>query len=366
MAKTRVIVATPSMIDQSRFSTFFGGQEQFDLVAQTTDISATYARVEELMPDLVLVAESFAKLDEFECMKSLFRAVAAQDVVITQSEMLQPLIFQDDRRQQISSKMSSQVLVRILSQTIATAKDNEEPKNKALLSEGIHRVAMQSQTMQAPLSARSAMQLCPVSQSAYDRIILIGASTGGIDALTTILQHFPPNCPPTAIVQHTGRNFSETLAQLLDRRCQADVSMAKTGLEMAQGRICLAGGTDGHLRFFAKEQLVCQVEKGPAVSGHMPSIDEMFFSAAPFAKRVVAVLLTGMGRDGAAGLLHLREAGALTIGQDQATSIVYGMPRVAFELGAVQHQLPLSRIGPAILQLCTQSDESHRSNQVLA
>jgi two-component system chemotaxis response regulator CheB len=182
--------------------------------------------------------------------------------------------------------------------------------------------------------------------------VLIGASTGGVDALLTVLASFPVDCPPTAIVQHTGRGFSDSLIALLDRRCAARVVAAKDGSPLQPGTVCVAAGCDGHLRLLGSGSLRCQVSPGEPVSGHVPSVDELFRSAVPFADRVVAALLTGMGRDGAEGLLALRRKGATTIGQDEASAVVYGMPRAAFELGAVQTQLGLNRIGPEILRHC--------------
>lgn len=125
---------------------------------------------------------------------------------------------------------------------------------------------------------------------------------------------------------------------------------------LTPGMVCVAGQTAGHLRLRGGSGIRCMISEGPPISGHMPSVDALFQSAVGFAARVIAVLLTGMGRDGAAGLLELRKAGASTIGQDEATSVVYGMPRVAWEMGAVQTQLPLERIGPEILRLSTTTD----------
>jgi two-component system, chemotaxis family, protein-glutamate methylesterase/glutaminase len=123
-------------------------------------------------------------------------------------------------------------------------------------------------------------------------------------------------------------------------------------MAMRTGRVCLAAGSGGHMRLTGGHSLRISLLPGPAVSGHTPSVDELFRSAVPIAGRVVAALLTGMGRDGADGLLALRQQGATTIGQDEATSVVYGMPRAAQEIGAVQRQLPLNQIGAGLLRLC--------------
>jgi two-component system chemotaxis response regulator CheB len=328
MKKSRIIVATPSLIDQSRLERSLVGSCKFDLVAQTQDLSATYSKVEEMMPDLVVIAETFQSQAEYRCMESLFQAVEARVVTLRSlvTESNSGLALANGA---IHARMDEAKLVEILMSA---------PKNKAST---------------LPIASLPPQRYAQIAgQFQHGKTILIGASTGGIDALTTILQHFPQDCPPTAIVQHTGQNFSETLAQLLDRRCAAEVVLAETGLVMQPGRIVLAGGIDGHLTLERGSQFRCKVSRGPATSGHIPSIDELFASAVPFAKNVVAALLTGMGRDGASGLLQLHKAGAVTIGQDQETSVVYGMPRVAFEMGAVQQQLPLSEIGRSIIGHC--------------
>lgn len=325
MSKIRVAIATPSMIDQSRLSTVFDGQSEFELVIQTHDLSSTYSKVEELMPDVVLIAAAFARAEEYGCMLSLFKAVETVPILITSG--IAPVIAEatePDKSASIHSRLQAQVIIDIISASL--------------------RAKPEENTVYRPVS------VARVSRSFSDeKIVLIGASTGGIDALTTLLAHFPKNCPPTAIVQHTGQNFRETLVRLLARRCEAEVVMARSGIEMKTGRICLAGGVDGHLQLNVHGSLSCTITRGPATSGHMPSIDELFLSAVPIGARVMAVLLTGMGRDGATGLLSLRRAGAVTVGQDQATSVVYGMPRVAYEIGAVQRQLALDQIGPAIM-----------------
>lgn len=326
MTLVRVAIATPSMIDHARLAKVIEQSIGFELVGQTSDLSATYSKVEELMPDVVLIAASFSFAQEYSCMLSLFDAVETLPITIeshgvrTAAEL--PLY---PRAPAIHTGLGPDEIIAHI------------------------KAALQEKSAHQPSQTAPAQMQSP-SHFAAEKIILIGASTGGIDALTTLLAHFPKNCPPTAIVQHTGQNFRQTLSRLLARRCQAEVAQAETGLAMKAGRICLAGGTDGHLHLSQAGGLSCLVQRGPATSGHMPSIDELFLSAVPLGARVMAVLLTGMGRDGATGLLSLRRAGAATIGQDEASSVVYGMARVAFEMGAVQQQLPLHRIGPAILQ----------------
>ena len=183
------------------------------------------------------------------------------------------------------------------------------------------------------------------------RIIAIGASTGGVEALITVLSQFPPNCPPTVISQHMPATFTRSFAARLNSLCAASVCEATDGAPMAVGQIYLAPG-DFHLELTGSSQGRCRLSDGPKVNGHRPSVDVMFKSVTrAFGRRAIGVILTGMGRDGADGLLELRSAGAETIGQDEQSSVVYGMPRVAFEQGAVARQLPLERIGETLVRL---------------
>lgn len=186
-----------------------------------------------------------------------------------------------------------------------------------------------------------------------DSLILIGASTGGVDALAKILANFPRHAPPTFVVQHTGGSFTKSLIRLLDGATEARVRPACASEIPMPGHVYLAPGGALHLCLEGKAKPRIALRDEGLLSGHRPSIDALFRSAAPFARHAAAALLTGMGQDGARGLLALRQAGAHTIGQDAATSVVYGMPRVAMEMGAVAEQLPISKIGPALLDACT-------------
>ncbi len=187
-------------------------------------------------------------------------------------------------------------------------------------------------------------------------IVAIGSSTGGVEALITVLSNFPENCPPTVITQHMPAHFTTSFAQRLDRLCKPSVSEAKDGVILSIGNVYLAPGGNTHLEIVGTGTLRCRLTSAPPFGGHRPSVDVLFGSMASAVRRnAIGVILTGMGRDGAAGLLKMRQQGAATIGQDEETSIVYGMPRVAFEIGAVERQLRLEHIGQGILDLCESS-----------
>lgn len=186
------------------------------------------------------------------------------------------------------------------------------------------------------------------------KIIGIGASTGGVEALIAVLKKFPPNCPPTVVTQHMPAAFTCSFAERLNRLCAPQVKEAEDGDRLEIGRVYIAPGGDRHLEVVNPVAPTCRLVEGETVSGHRPSVDVLFVSLAELAgSKAVGVILTGMGQDGAAGLLRMRQAGAVTIGQNEKTSVVYGMPRVAYEKGAVGIQLPLGSIGEEILKSTT-------------
>src|SRR5262249_47255780 len=154
------------------------------------------------------------------------------------------------------------------------------------------------------------------------------------------------------ITQHMPATFTRSFAARLDRICGAQVEEASDGAPLQVGRVYLAPGGETHLEVIRAAGLRCKLRAGDPVSGHRPSVDALFNSVAHTAgERAVGVILTGMGRDGAAGLKAMRDAGARTVGQDEASCVVYGMPRAAHELGAVQRQASLGEIGPIVLSL---------------
>ena len=162
-------------------------------------------------------------------------------------------------------------------------------------------------------------------------IVAIGASTGGTEAIFSVVKNFGPDIPGVVIVQHMPPGFTEMYAKRLDSQCRVRVKEACTGDRVMRGQVLIAPGGDRHMRL-VKVNGVYQVEcrPGPKVNGHCPSVDELFYSVANTAgSRALGIILTGMGGDGAKGLLAMRKAGAETIGQDESTCVVYGMPKVA-------------------------------------
>jgi two-component system chemotaxis response regulator CheB len=191
------------------------------------------------------------------------------------------------------------------------------------------------------------------------KIVAIGSSTGGVEALLAVVEHLPANCAPTVITQHMPGTFTTSFAERMNRASAADISEARDGAPLLPGKVYLAPGGANHLQIAGSGPYHCRVVAGDLVNGHRPSVDVLFSSVARLVRaRAVGVILTGMGRDGAQGLLEMRDAGARTIGQDSDTCVVYGMPKVAFEIGAAERQLPIEKIGPAILDLTNRQERS--------
>lgn len=192
-----------------------------------------------------------------------------------------------------------------------------------------------------------------INYSSTEKLIAVGASTGGVEALQALLTAFPPDAPAILVTQHMPATFTEIFARRLDQLCAVSVTQAQDGERILPGHVYIAPG-GLHLELARSgANYVCRVHDGAPVSGHRPSVDVLFQSVAKMAgSNSVGVILTGMGRDGASGLLEMRRAGASTIGQDEATCVVYGMPKAAFDLGAVEIELPIGRIPEQILHRC--------------
>ena len=184
------------------------------------------------------------------------------------------------------------------------------------------------------------------------KIVSIGASIGGVEALSVILSEFPRNCPPTLITQHMPEGYTENFAERLDRMCAPRIRQAIHGAPLSEGQIYLAPGGDHHLEIDHGLVPKCKLVAGPKVSGHSPSIDRLFASSAALGSLGLGVILTGMGKDGAAGLLAMRNAGAHTISQSEETCVVYGIAKAAHAMGAVAEHVALEQIANQILNHC--------------
>lgn len=183
-------------------------------------------------------------------------------------------------------------------------------------------------------------------------VIAIGASTGGTEAIYEVIKQFHKDIPGVVMVQHMPQGFTEMFAERMNRLCEVEVKEAANGDVVKRGQILLApGGNQMRLKKRGSEYYV-EVKPGEKVSGHCPSVDALFESVATSAgSEAIGIIMTGMGGDGAKGMKEMKNSGALTIGQDEETCVVYGMPRVAYDIGAVRYQLPLEDIAGKVYEL---------------
>lgn len=215
-------------------------------------------------------------------------------------------------------------------------------KNELAVKIKVASVAKVGSWKKAPLVTPSQ----PLSTDKSNLLVAIGASTGGTEAIASVIKEFGKDIPGVVIVQHMPPGFTEMYAKRLNDQCQVTVKEAKTGDPVLPGQVLIAPGGDSHMHLVKMNgtwQVV--IRQGSKVNGHCPSVDVLFQSVADVAgSRAVGIILTGMGGDGAKGLLAMKKAGARTIGQDESTCIVYGMPKVAYDMGAVEYQEKLSDI----------------------
>lgn len=270
---------------------------RFKIIGDFGSLGDAYTQTEAHPPDLTICHKSIAKLPEFPMFKAMLNMVGS------------PLVTVDD-------DANLKTVARRIGLPTITAAPVKTPSNTAL--------------------------------SAPQRVVAIGASTGGIEALAQLLSVYPVDCPPTVIVQHIKPEYLAGVVDRLDRVCPAKVMAGSSRLPLRPGQVVFAPGLPQHLEIQPRT-LRCMMRDLPPVSGHRPSVDVLFQSVTALKDEAVGVLLTGMGRDGATGLGAMRRAGAWTIAQDAATSVVNGMPRVATEEGAVCEVLPLHKISKAIV-----------------
>lgn len=235
-----------------------------------------------------------------------------------------------------------------------------------LLVDTIRGAACARPSLRQRLPARPlSPALSPVAGAAAtlksDYVIVIGASTGGTEALRELLSALPADAPGILVVQHMPAHFTGSFAARLNSLCAVEVAEAKSGEAVCRGRALIAPG-DQHMRLVqAGDGFVVALSDGPLVSRHRPSVDVLFQSVAAAAQnRSIGVILTGMGEDGADGMWQLKQRGAITFAQDEATCAVFGMPKAAIKRRAVDHILPLDELAPAVIAIFTQQGSQGR------
>lgn len=213
------------------------------------------------------------------------------------------------------------------------------------------RAAALSRPRQAVRGVERRPMLTARPFSTTEKLVMIGASTGGTEAIRQVLEPLPPNSPAIMITQHMPAGFTKSFVQRLDSLCAVNVHEAQDGQRVMPGNVYLAPGGVAHMKLARSgANYIVQLDPSEPVNRHRPSVDVLFHSAAEVAGRnAIGVLLTGMGKDGAQGMLAMKQAGAVTLAQDEASCVVFGMPREALHIGAADEAVPLSEISERIL-----------------
>ena len=331
MSHRSIIVATPFARDLERWQEVLPDTGDLRIVAHAPGLMELFNKVEHAPPHIVLIADALCNADEFELIVTLFDAL---DVRWLKFSSL------DGGVTSHSAPVNASAGAGLFHVTLHESETSLRGQVRALA-----RARQQAE--------RPAKQTVARTGRRFKRIVLIGSSTGGVDALKSVLSKFGPDCPPTVVVQHTTKGFGDGLCRVLGRASAARVRLFEPDAPLQSGTVFIVAGLPHHVVLTKSRRPHLQSSAEPATSSHTPSIDALFHSGLPYASRIVACILTGMGTDGAQGLLKLRQAGARTLSQDQQTSVVYGMPAAAWSNGASMRQVALPDIGEALLREAT-------------
>lgn len=338
MSRVRVLVVDDSATMRGLIGATLKRDPGIDVVGYAADPHEARAAIKALNPDVITLDIEMPNMNGLEFLEKVMR-LRPMPVVMLSTLTL--------------AGADATLRALELGAVDCIAKPSGPAQGGDALGELAARVRAAAGARVRPIGQPGATRPAPASYRPNGDLVAIGSSTGGVEALLTIISSFPKDCPPTVITQHMPSTFTPGFAARLDRCTDASVAEAWDGAPIEPGRIWLAPGGSAHLEVTGANTLRCRLRAGDLVNGHRPSVDTLFRSvAATVGARSVGVILTGMGRDGADGLKQMRAAGARTLGQDADSCVVYGMPRVAFEIGAVERQCGLDRIAESVLDLC--------------
>lgn len=331
--KIRVLVVDDSLLFRDFLAKGIAQDPAMEVVATAANAFEARDAIEEHVPDVMALDVEMPRMNGIEFLRRLIPQYPMPVVVVS---AVTENVFDALKAGAVDfvskpEARSSDVLQSFINEIVVKLKIASMAKVGDLKRSGI------AQTQKSAIADKT--------QKRTRSLVAIGASTGGTEAIYDVVKAFDRNGPPIVIVQHMPPIFTTMYAKRLNQSCQMEVREAKDGDIVQSGLVLIAPG-DNHMKLVKNGQgYQVKCFTGDKVSGHCPSVDVLFESVAKAAGAdAVGVILTGMGRDGATGLLRMREAGAYTIGQDEETSVVYGMPMVAFNIGAVCQQAPLDRI----------------------
>jgi two-component system, chemotaxis family, protein-glutamate methylesterase/glutaminase len=353
MNKIKVLVVDDSAIVRQTLSDILSSDPKIEVIATASDPFVAASRIQVEIPDVITLDIEMPRMDGITFLQKIMSqhpipvvicsslsesgsvtAIKAMELgavdIIAKPKMGTKQFFEESRIH-ICDVIKAASLVNI--KKYVSRKIEVEPKFSA-------DVIIPKNTSKAMLKTT-------------EKVVVVGASTGGTEALKTFLESFPLDSPGIVIVQHMPENFTTAFANRLNGLCRLTVKEAEDGDTVIRGRALIAPGNHHLLLKRSGARYYVEVKDGPLVSRHRPSVDVLFRSAARYAgKNSVGVIMTGMGDDGAKGMLELKDAGAYTIAQDEKSCVVFGMPQEAIKLGAVNKVLPLQSITRSVLNIC--------------
>jgi two-component system, chemotaxis family, protein-glutamate methylesterase/glutaminase len=351
-AKIGVLIVDDSAVVRATLTRILEAAPDIEVIAAAADPFIAAAKIRERTPDVITLDIEMPRMDGLTFMRKIMTQHPIPIVICsaltaagTQAAMRAMELGAVDivAKPQVGTKRfleESSTRITDAIRAAATARLD-------LLGMALRRPVEPKRTADAVLPRRSRTML-----STTDRVIALGASTGGTEAIRLVLSEMPADCPGLVIVQHMPPEFTTHFAERLDQISTIEVKEAADGDAVIVGRALIAPGDKHMLLARSGARYHVQVIDGPLVSRHRPSVDVLFRSVAENAgPNAVGVLMTGMGDDGAHGLLEMREAGAKTVAQDEATSVVFGMPAAAIALDAAQDVLPLPQIASRVVML---------------
>lgn len=334
--RVRVLIVDDTRTIRAMIRTLLNRSTEIEIVGEAGDPFEARELIRELDPDVITLDVEMPRMDGLAFLEKIMR-LRPMPVVMVSTRTTE----------------KSHAAVRALSLGAVDCVDI------ALLTRGGNRqvdlveTVLMAASSKPRLYEREPSGRAPRLPGTYHwngKIVLIGSSTGGVDALMTVLADYPADGPPTVIAQHMPAAFLESFSARLDRHIAPRVVLAEDGMRLDKGLVCVAPGGDCHLALSPRDPLRLKSVPDDGSAAYVPSVDVLFSSAERHAPATIGVMLTGMGRDGAAAMGRLRSGGSHTIVQDAETAVVDGMPKAAREMGAAGEVAALTEIGTCILR----------------
>ncbi|HEX9021339.1 MAG TPA: chemotaxis response regulator protein-glutamate methylesterase [Nitrospirota bacterium] len=350
--KIRVLIVDDSAVVRKALEEVLSSDRDIEVMGAASDPYIAADKIQREVPDVITLDVEMPRMDGITFLQKIMTQRPIP-VVICSS-------LTEEGSETALRALEYGAVEIILKPRIGTKRFFEESKVrvcdavKAASFARIRRIAETRRSVVPKLTADAILAKGTLRSEAMlrttDKVVVVGASTGGTEALSNFLQAMPLDAPGIVIVQHMPENFTKAFAARLDGICGISVKEAENNDTVIRGRALIAPGNHHLLLKRSGARYYVEIKDGPLVSRHRPSVDVLFRSAARYAgKNALGVIMTGMGDDGARGMLEMKEAGAYTIAQDEESCVVFGMPKKAIELNAVDIVLPLSAIPPAVM-----------------